>query len=182
MGKVHVKNRANAVKFAEEYQGKLEIISISDAGDKDVAQFPDRHAVYRFAFNDFEFKGQLKQRDSGLFVAETCGDVQNSGPSEEIAEDIAGLVQWLGAADILVHCEHGQSRSAAVGLFIKHTLGYEFICDSTRPSPNMLLCQMLDTGVDLNGRLIESAKELVQRAVEKEARENDFQDFMEALQ
>lgn len=164
---IHIYNREGAVKMArgevgygihQESVEPIEIISITDAGDKDIPEFPEHHKVHRFAFNDFEFKGRLRESKGGLFIAEACGDVQNSGPSEEIAQAIADVIKNISHRVVMVHCEHGQSRSTAVGAALALVYNANVLCASSVTTPNRLLAQMLDDCLGLDGALIKEAQ------------------------
>ena len=93
------------------------IISITDPGNEDVRLAPDFARVLRVKFNDIEHLPLSAGRDFVLF-------------SQKHAADVVRFVALIHAfdceMDLLVHCNAGISRSAAVALYVHAVTGATF--------------------------------------------------------
>lgn len=87
------------------------------------------------------------------FMDVTHGGGYYRGPDEQIARQIADVIRSLDTPRLVVHCEYGRSRSAAVALAAKIYHGAE-LEPRAGLTPNGLLCRLLDDELGLNGALV----------------------------
>ena len=129
---------------AEAYRGRrpYAMISITDPDGPEAHLQPDpkRVAVLRLAFHDFtqspeEFARLVAQEDPPLPLDEPRQWVL---PSAVHAQAIVGFYRTLPkqVEKVVIHCEAGVSRSAAVGAALAHCLGQQDEQFFSRSHPN----------------------------------------------
>lgn len=116
-------------------RGTLTVISITDPRAP-LPEFPGA-MVARFQFLDLE---------SG----------SGEGPTQEIAAQLALAIRSLKTERVIIHCEYGQSRSAAVAMAAKfwHQCELDFKGDIY---PNTRLARLLDDELGFDGGLTKAA-------------------------
>ena len=115
VGQAHIKSTFNNT-----------IISITDPGTPDARLSENFHSILRLQFFDAVPADEYLPAPHGLF-------------DRIMAREVSAFVQGLGGSEhpigLLVHCEYGISRSAAVALFVEAWSGAplearEFACEA----------------------------------------------------
>lgn len=131
-------------QMAESLDGRpdIAVISITDPGTPEAQLSPSFHGVLRLQFFDAVPADEYLPAPHGLF-------------ERPMARQVSEFVQTLGAGtmpvSVLVHCEYGISRSAAIALFVEAWSGAplearEFACDANE----WVIDRMLDLHSDLD--------------------------------
>jgi len=130
-------------QLAESLDGRpdIAIISITDPGTPDARLSDNFHSILRLQFFDAVPADEYLPAPHGLF-------------DRIMAREVSNFVQALGASEqpvgVLVHCEYGISRSAAVALFVEAWSGAplearEFACEANE----WVIDRLLDLHPDL---------------------------------
>lgn len=122
-------------------RGDIAVISITDPGTPEAQLSEKFHSILRLQFFDAVPADEYLPAPHGLF-------------DRTMARDVSSFVQGLGsgeqAVSVLVHCEYGISRSAAVALFVEAWSGAplearEFACEANE----WVIDRLLDLHPDL---------------------------------
>ena len=130
-------------QLAESLDGRsdIAIISITDPGSPDARLSDNFHSILRLQFFDAVPADEYLPAPHGLF-------------NRQMAREVSDFIQSLGAGEqpvgVLVHCEYGISRSAAVALFVEAWSGAplearEFACEANE----WVIARLLDLHPDL---------------------------------
>ncbi len=131
-------------QMAESLNGRpdIAVISITDPGTPEAQLCTSFHSILRLQFFDAVPADEYLPAPHGLF-------------ERPMARQVSEFVQTLGTGpmpiSVLVHCEYGISRSAAIALFVEAWSGAplearEFACDANE----WVIDRMLDLHADLD--------------------------------
>lgn len=116
------------------------VISISDSDSSPTRLSPTFGRVLRLAFDDLDGEALANGGEGVVFTA---------AMAELVLQFLRGANQAPNLEGVLVHCEAGRSKSAAIAIFIAGALGAAFSHERRVDGWNELVLQQLERSAGL---------------------------------